>query len=680
MEIYRTINIETISMKTFILSIALLLSCSVWAGNTKDGKIFAGLLSRGSIEVYGLDRVTKEKELILSATHQGASVTFLSGENPWDFSPFVHLVCEIQNLANHELFVECHIDGDYWSTGAGYIPARSTRKIETLILRKEYSKEQLELFPKMNGLPGGAARLWCGYRPETIYKFSLDFPRIQSGDRMIIKDVTLNVPYKEYSGKEYQALLPFVDEFGQYIPTRYTGKISSTNDIIKADKKEEQDIKKHPGNKSWDVYGGWGDGPQLKATGHFRVEKHQDKWWLIDPLGHLFWSHGITCVGGGDDTNIKNREKFYSPLNLPVHADSSVFISEGNDRKDLSYWKLNMYRKWGADYKSKMIDKANRRLKSWNINTIANWSNEEIIRTKKTPYTAVIHTQYGHFIQDPFSPDFQKGIEKTLSHSPAANDEWCIGYFVDNELGWGNDTYLATLTLQGRYPYAKKEFMNRLIEKYASLNELNTTWGSKFSTWDEWMENDSVYAGAKNDLADFTVHAANTYFRCIKDALKVQAPDKLYLGCRFNYGDFAGNSYQQWIVDIAAKYCDIVSFNRYTYSAYSLHPSKGRDFPMIIGEFHFGGLDRGLLHGGLRYGGNQTNRADLYKHYVQDAMTNPHLVGTHWFQYNDQAVTGRGDGENYQIGFINVYDAPNQELIDAARAAGNSMYELRSNK
>ena len=56
------------------------------------------------------------------------------------------------------------------------------------------------------------------------------------------------------------------------------------------------------------------------------------------------------------------------------------------------------------------------------------------------------------------------------------------------------------------------------------------------------------------------------------------------------------------------------------------------------------------------------------------------IVGTHWFQYNDQAVTGRGDGEHYQIGFVNVYDSPNWELVRAARTVGETMYELRNNK
>lgn len=154
------------------------------------------------------------------------------------FSPFIHLACEIQNLSDHELFVECHLNGDYWSTGAGYIPARSTKVIETLILRKTYPEEQLKLFPKMNGLPGGATRLWCSYQPDSIRVFSLDFPRIQPNDRLAIKSITLQKPFKEYSGKDYDALLPFVDEFGQYVHANYPGKIAKASDIVKADKKK----------------------------------------------------------------------------------------------------------------------------------------------------------------------------------------------------------------------------------------------------------------------------------------------------------------------------------------------------------------------------------------------------------------------------------------------------------
>ncbi len=52
-------------------------------------------------------------------------------------------------------------------------------------------------------------------------------------------------------------------------------------------------------------------------------------------------------------------------------------------------------------------------------------------------------------------------------------------------------------------------------------------------------------------------------------------------------------------------------------------------------------------------------------------------IGTHWFQWMDQALTGRPDGENYQIGFVTVADAPSPELVQAARDMSATMYPRR---
>jgi len=67
----------------------------------------------------------------------------------------------------------------------------------------------------------------------------------------------------------------------------------------------------------------------------------------------------------------------------------------------------------------------------------------------------------------------------------------------------------------------------------------------------------------------------------------------------------------------------------------------------------------------------------LYAAYVRSALRNPLIVGTHWFQYKDQATTGRGDGENYQIGFVDICDRPYGETIEASRSVGYDMYEYR---
>ena len=102
----------------------------------------------------------------------------------------------------------------------------------------------------------------------------------------------------------------------------------------------------------------------------------------------------------------------------------------------------------------------------------------------------------------------------------------------------------------------------------------------------------------------------------------------------------------------AAQYCDIVSFNKYEYSVENVSLPKGVDKPIMIGEFHFGSLDRGMCHVGVKEAYNQQDRGDKYTAYIQGALQNEQIVGAHWFQYLDEAYTGRGDGENYNVGFV----------------------------
>ena len=56
-------------------------------------------------------------------------------------------------------------------------------------------------------------------------------------------------------------------------------------------------------------------------------------------------------------------------------------------------------------------------------------------------------------------------------------------------------------------------------------------------------------------------------------------------------------------------------------------------------------------------------------------------MGTHWFQYMDEATTGRPyDEENYQIGLVDSCDTPYAETIEAVREVGYRMYAVRAGK
>jgi hypothetical protein len=129
----------------------------------------------------------------------------------------------------------------------------------------------------------------------------------------------------------------------------------------------------------------------------------------------------------------------------------------------------------------------------------------------------------------------------------------------------------------------------------------------------------------------------------------------------------------------AAKYCDVVSFNLYEYSIESLRLPDGIDRPVLIGEFHFGTIANGHFHPGVQGCASDAERGRAYLRYVEGALRNPLVVGTHYYRLIDQCATGRSlDDENYQHGFLDICDRPYPEMAQAARSIARRMYALRS--
>ena len=126
---------------------------------------------------------------------------------------------------------------------------------------------------------------------------------------------------------------------------------------------------------------------------------------------------------------------------------------------------------------------------------------------------------------------------------------------------------------------------------------------------------------------------------------------------------------------------DVVSINFYQYSPVSLPliVNPAWDKPFLIGEFHFGTLtEQGVWGPGLAQAKDVAHSARLLERFVDDCLSNPQIVGAHWFQYTDQPLSGRGDGENYRVGLVNIADVPYAPLIQSSRALGERMYETRS--
>ena len=494
----------------------------------------------------------------------------------------------------------------------------------------------------------------------------------------------------------YNEFFPFIDCYGQYKYKEWPGKIHSDEDLQKAREVEEADLAKYAGPADRNKYGGWASGPRQEATGRFYFKKVDGKWWFVDPEGCLWWSHGVVRVTPSSAvTPLDGRRNYFE--NLPKKGDEfeqfyfthdsllKPYYTARHIKETYDFSSANCYRKYGKDYKQVYGELAHRRLQSWGLNTIANSSDKDICLMSKTPYIERLEARgvpikgIGGWwpFRDPFDPSFRQSIiDQLKDREQSLKDPYLVGLFVDNELRWGNESYLAVMiaknpaTLMG-----KQELVKHYKAKYREdIVALNKAWGTSFASWDALLNNTKdLPRRAHKELVEFNDKVIDKYFRVCREVFNEYAPGVLYLGCRF-----AGSNKRALV--IGAKYCDALSHNLYRYTIDDYVQPEGIDKPMIVGEFHFGTRDRGMFHHSLIEVKNHEERGKAYEVYVRSALKHPNIVGTHWHQFSDQATTGRFDGENFNVGFTDVCDTPYYETIEGIRRVGYDMYNIRYTK
>jgi hypothetical protein len=507
------------------------------------------------------------------------------------------------------------------------------------------------------------------------------------------------------AGPWHASLNKMVDEYGQYTGAGWPNKVNGPADLEQQRRAEAKELAEHPALPDRDEFGAWASGPTRAASGFFRTEQIDGRWWLVAPNGHLFLSMGMDCVTMKTPTIVTGREKCFSwlpgkndPLGRHFTSVDNVHMGPIKSGEAFDFFSANLDRKYGSAYAKTWLDLSLGRLRSWGFNTVGNWSDHGLYGNQRVPYVVTYHidgahgrvssgSDYWSRMHDPFDPAFAADASKAIAPlaERAKDDPWCLGYFVDNELswgGWGDDDGRLGLAVgalsEPATSHAKKAFVEQLRGKYAAINVFNAAWGVQIA---DWKALDGPYriagkpnANARTDMLEFCRSFARKYFTVVRDTIRAHDPNHLYMGCRLAWRTPEA-------IEASAELCDVVSFNIY---AKDVNAPWCRELtrlnkPCIIGEFHFGATDRGLFHPGLVAAADQRERADMYRRYVNSVVDHPAFVGCHWFQYVDQPLTGRSlDGENYNIGFLSVADVPYPEMVVAAREVHQSMYTRRS--
>ena len=521
------------------------------------------------------------------------SIKELAQDSPADLSAYSHLVMEMRTTSPQRLLIWAHTT--HGPRSMGFIAFGQNAWLRASIPLRYFVGHDAIGFDLASAGNRRMNSCWLSvwgpfgdlHSVEAIsiaMEYPLNKPAIE------LRNMHLS---KSDEGSEFLEPGPMLDSFGQWAHADWPRKIKSQDQLTRELAAEEKSF----GSSADFDYGRYGGykGTQARATGFFRVEEIDGRWWFVDPEGHLFLSTGANGTPGGG-------------------------AGFGNDPGST---------------------RAKRRLDSWGMTTGG----------QQRPGTVMLRWPRGTNylgIPDVHSPQFAAEIDAAAKSqcAPRSNDPLVLGYFVGNEPPWnGRESEVCGLILDGPDTATKA----RLTEFLA--------------------QGDTPARRREFVLACFV-----KYLEIVCGAVRKHDPNHLLLGIRFG-GRMADE------VMIAARIFDVCSINVYEYepTKQMIHAARLTGRPILIGEFHIGVPADGLS-AGLVQAKDQVERGVAYRYYVEQAASLPSFVGAYWFQWRDEPVLGRMDGENYNIGFVDVTGRPYVELVDAAKTTHKRLKDVHSGK
>lgn len=527
--------------------------------------------------------------------------------------------------------------------------------------------------------PNGHRAHWRKFFPEDIRELTLHIKSSTGTIDLLIDDPFVAWPVDAEMDAALQKM-PYLDQFGQVRAVDWPGKAADVKDIRQGLNREFRGAESQAKQRRFSPYGGWLDGPKLQATGHFRTQKVDGKWWLVDPEGYLFFSVGVSMAGYKSETPINQRRidaNFFAYV--PGEDDYLRWAGRIKHRQKemLNFPAMNYQRALGDGWKARSRQGIHQRLRAWGVNTLGAWADEGLQRDGQTPYCLIASVWwqrgYGAF-PTPFEASFEDDLRSTLEKLAWAKDDpYCLGIFIGNEMGWpDNSKFTQKIFELDADDLSKQWVLRQLQKKYASITELNRAWKTGFENWQQVLQkkNDSIPAVAKADIEPMYQTFASIYFAKCKKVMREVMPEKLYLGCRTVRSVNA-------LGRAAADHVDVFSANAYEAKIRPREVPVDTDIPILISEFHFGAANRGVPSPGLSVAWDQRQRGLAFSRYLASALADPRFVGVHWFQWIDQSAAGRWDRENHQIGFVDVTGRAYPEFVDAVSRATESMYSAR---
>jgi hypothetical protein len=381
-------------------------------------------------------------------------------------------------------------------------------------------------------------------------------------------------------------------------------------------------------------------------------------WWLLTPCGDRFFSLGVNVLDGGYSDREKAGKVWYSwKAFAPTLAD------------------------WTAETR--------RRLFAWGFNSAGGWALPPA--TLRLP--TIINLELGRLARfhwfDPFDPATEQRMNDLARElvAPYRQSPYRIGYFSDNEVGWWAGALFVFYSAKPASSFTKQRWVELLRHHYAddwSRFTADFVPPAGVDSWDSLLattERTRMKPGGVgiHVVREWTGIVAEHYYTLAEWAIRAADPDALYFGDRLPiYYDPAAMRAMAPHVDAIATNYNVDSGDGWIADYFFDGLRKlSRGKPVLISEWFFAARENrtgNRNNGHLMTVATQDERAVGAAAATVNFAAIPEVIGAHWFQYYDHPKGGRGDGEDYDFGLVDIDDRPYGRLTSALAIANRRAY------
>lgn len=511
-------------------------------------------------------------------------------------------------------------------------------------------------------------------KPDDIQRVEINVaPRIMPGGEAKIRffHIALTQEIPQLHGAKIQ---PVVDSLGQWNQKKWGGKTRNFNEMKKRLSREiNQPLKPEKEAK--------GGRKILKTgTGFFATHFDGKRWWLLDPAGKPFVASGVNQVRPMVASPISGLEYFHQYLPHPAAEGQESYFHIGKAMQ-INYLGTNFRKALGSEWQPAWRQLCLKQLQKGGFNCLGPQSEGGLVQSRKMPYFIQLQgfprTSNYLFLDlpDPFDPSYPDSVAAYVRQlEPYKGDFQLIGYFLGGQPQWslGHPNPAAELMRKNEPSHAKSILNHWLRKRYQNdIAKLNKVWKEKLSSF-ETLDSSKMDLSpqAEEDLMAFSEIIIDSLISPVCRMLKNTDPYHLNFGFRFS-------AIGQDIWYRMARPFDVFSIsNAEIQLPETRHIAERSGRPVFIADYQAGALDKGLPSGGPAATNTTGERTQAIRTMMEDGFYRNEVIGMMYSAFYDRPLLGRLDGENGQIGLLDICHKPYEAVWNQMKSANQYAFKL----